>query len=131
MFALAAIRSAAPERITRYTKYLKVLAPPSIRKDLETLMKTVLKDAFIDGWIEEGLKEGLKEGRAEMLLELLEARFGVPASTRKRIEACTDTAQIKAWFNRAVNAPSLDEVFAELQYARLVRSKLQIRRKLP
>jgi len=121
MFALAAIRSAPPERITRYTKYLKVLAPPSIRKDLETLMKTVLKDAFIDGWIE----EGLKEGRAEMLLELVEARFGVPASTRKRIEACTDTAQIKAWFKRAISASSLDEVFAELQYAHLVRSKLQ------
>ncbi len=74
-------------------------------------MKTVLKDDFIDGWIE----EGIKEGRAEMLLELLETRFVVPASTRKRIEVCTDAAQIKTWFKRAVSAPSLDEVFAELQ----------------
>jgi hypothetical protein len=128
MFALAAIRSAPPERITRYTKYLKVLAPSSTRKDLETLMKTVLKDAFIDGWIEQGLdqglKEGLKKGRAEMLLELLETRFGMPDDIRKRVEKCTDETQIKDWFKRAISASSLDEVFAELQYACLVRSKL-------
>ena len=77
-------------------------------------MKLELKDAFIDGYIDEGRKEGLEQGRAEMLLELLEARFGVPASTRQRIEECTDTTQIKAWFKRAINASSLDEVFAEL-----------------
>ena len=122
MFALTAIRSAPPERRTRYTRYLKVLAPPSARIELETLMKTVLKDDFIDGWIE----EGLKAGRAEMLLELLETRFVVPASTRKRIEGCTDATQIKAWFKRAVSAPSLDEVFAELQYARLAAAKVKI-----
>jgi len=125
MFALTAIRSAPPDRITRYTRYLKVLTPPSVRKDLETLMKTVLKDAFIDGWIEEGLKEGLKEGRAEMLLELLETRFGMPDDIRKRVGKCTDETQVKAWFKRAISASSLDEVFAELQHAPLVRSKLQ------
>jgi hypothetical protein len=126
MFALAAIRSAPPERVTRYTKYLKVLSPPSVRKELETLMKTVLKDAFIDGWIDEGLSQGRSQGlsqglsqgrsqgRAEMLLELLEERFSVPAGTRERIEACTDTVQVKTWFKRAINASSLDEVFAEL-----------------
>ena len=88
-------------------------------------MKTVLKDAFIDGWIEEGLKEGLKEGRAEMLLELLETRFGMPDDIRKRVGKCTDETQVKAWFKRAISASSLDEVFAELQHAPLVRSKLQ------
>jgi hypothetical protein len=107
MFALTAIRSAPPERRTRYTRYLKVLAPPSIRKDLETLMKTVLKDDFIDGYI--------MEGRTETLLELLETRFDVPASTRERIKRCTDTAQIKVWVKRAISAPTLDEIFAELQ----------------
>ena len=99
-------------------------------------MRIELKDAFIDGWIEEGLKKGLQEGhaqglqegreqglqegreegreqgRAEMLLELLEMRFSVAASIRQRIEACNDTAQIKTWFNRAVTASALDEVFA-------------------
>jgi hypothetical protein len=64
-------------------------------------------DPFVDGL--------LNQGRAEMLLELLETRFSVPTSIRKRIEACTDTAQIKAWFERAISASSLDEVFAELR----------------
>lgn len=108
MFALAAVRSAPPERIERYTRYLKRLAPQSVQQPLETLMKTVLKDAFIDGWI--------NQGRAEMLLTLLESRFGgVPGSVRKRVEACKDDAQIKAWFERAISASSLDEVFAKLQ----------------
>jgi hypothetical protein len=62
-----------------------------------------------------------------MLLELLETRFVVPASTRERIEGCTDAAQIKAWFKRAVSAPSLDEVFAELQNAHLAHSRFACR----
>lgn len=127
MFALTAIRSAPPERVTRYTRYLKALAPPSVRKDLEMLMKTVLKDAFIDGWIEEGLEkgrkqgleQGLDQGRAEMLLELLESRFSVPDDIRERVENCTGETQIKAWFKRAISASSIDEVFAELQYVPL------------
>ncbi len=135
MFALAAIRSAPAERVTRYTKYLKALVPPSIRKDLETLMKIELKDAFIDGWIEEGLTKGLEKGlakgreqgleqglaqglgqaRVEMLLELLETRFSLSAEIRKQVEECTAETQVKTWFKRAIGASSLDEVFAELR----------------
>lgn len=66
MFALAAIRSAPPGRVERYTPYLKALVPASTRGPLETLMKTVLKDAFVDGWLD----QGRVHGRAEMLLEL-------------------------------------------------------------
>jgi hypothetical protein len=131
MFALAAIRSAPAERITRYTRYLKALVPPSTRKDLETLMKTVLKDAFIDGWIEEGLAKGMEkgleqgreqglgqgreQGRVEMLLELLETRFSVSDEIRKQVEECTAETQVKTWFKRAISASSLEEVFAELR----------------
>jgi hypothetical protein len=117
MFALTAIRSAPPERLARYTKYLKALSPPPVRESLEMLMRIELKDPFVDGLIEQGLeqgrKQGLSEGCAEMFLELLDARFSVPDSTRERIEACTDTGQVKTWFKRAINASSLDEVFAE------------------
>jgi hypothetical protein len=119
MFALAAIRSAPPPRRLRYARYIRALAPSRARKPLEELMKTVLKDDFMDGLIEKGLAKGLvkglEEGRAEMLLDLLETRFDVPASIRKRVEACTDTTQIKAWFKRAISASSLDEVFAKLR----------------
>ena len=88
-------------------------------------MKLELKDAFIDGWIEEGLEkgraEGLEKGREEgrldsarqMTLRLLEERFSVPEDIRKRVEKCTEVAKIDAWFDRAITAKSLDEVFAE------------------
>jgi hypothetical protein len=69
MFALTAIRSAPPGRVTRYTRYLKALAPPSARRPLEKLMRLELKDAFIDGWIEEGLKKGLQAGHEQGLQE--------------------------------------------------------------
>lgn len=78
-------------------------------------MKTVLKDTFVDGLLDQGRAEGRVEGRAEMLLELLGLRFAVPAVIRTRVEACGDAECIKMWFDRAVTAASLDEVFAELQ----------------
>jgi len=127
MFALAALRSAAPERIPRYTRYIKALVPPPVRQHLETLMKTVLKDTFVDGLLDQGRAEGRAEGhaegrvegraqgRAEMLLELLGLRFTVPAAVRTRVEACGDAERIRMWFDRAVTAASLDEVFAESQ----------------
>jgi hypothetical protein len=105
MFALAAVQSAPPARIARYTGYLKALAPQSVREPLETLMKTVFKDPWVDGL--------LNQGRAEMLLKLLETRFGVPAGIRERVEACDNADQINTWFERAISAPSIDEVFAE------------------
>ena len=123
MFALAALKGAPPSRRLRYARYIRALAPPRERQPLEDLMKTVLKDDFMDGLIEEGLAKGLAKGlekgvakgRAEMLLDLLETRFGVPANVRERVDACTDAAQIRTWFRRALNASSLDEVFAKLR----------------
>jgi hypothetical protein len=111
MFALAAVRSAPPERIERYTKYLKALAPQSVRELLETLMKTVLKDAFVDDLLDQGRLQAARQ----MMLRLLDKRFSVPEDIRKRVEGCTDIAEIDAWFNRAITATSLDEVFVELQ----------------
>lgn len=111
MFALAAIRSAPPKCVPRYTRYIKKLAPPEARPYLEILMKTMWKDAFVDGLLDQGRAENAREN----LLELLDARFSMSAGTRKRVDACKDIAQIKAWFSRAINAASIDEVFAELR----------------
>jgi hypothetical protein len=49
----------------------------------------------------------------QMVLELLGMRFSVPDDIRGRVNACTDTAVLSAWFRRAVNAASLDEVFTD------------------
>lgn len=136
MFALAVIAGAPPSRRLRYARYIKALAPTRARRRLEELMRTlpVLKDEFFDGLIEEGLAKGLEQGleqglakglakglaqgRAEMLLKLLDKRFTVPASIRRRVTKCDDDAQINAWFDRAVVAQSLDEVFAKLPGSR-------------
>lgn len=111
MFALSAVRSAPPERIERYTKYLKALAPQSAREPLEALMKTVLKDAFVDGWLDQGRLQASRH----MMLQLLNERFSVPQDIQERVDQCTDLARINTWFGRAIKATSLEEVFAELQ----------------
>jgi hypothetical protein len=47
-----------------------------------------------------------------MLLHILRARgFSVTGNVRERVASCTDTAQLKAWGERAVTARTLDEVF--------------------
>lgn len=114
MFALAAVTSAPPECRERYSRYLKALAPQSVQKPLETLMKTVLKDAFIDGWIDQGRLEGRLEGARLKLLQLLDKRFAMPQDIRRQVEECADIAKVDAWFDRAITAASLEEVFAEL-----------------
>jgi hypothetical protein len=81
---------------------------------VEELMKTVIPDPFLDAFIAEGLAKGRAEGEAQMLLRYLDSRFAVPSLIRDRIAACTDTDQLEAWFDRAITATDLDEVFAKL-----------------
>jgi hypothetical protein len=109
MFALSALRSATPERIRRYSKYIKKLAPPQARPHLETLMKTVLKDAFVDGWFDQGRLEEAREN----VLQLLEEKFTLSEAIRKRVEECADLTKVKTWFTRAISAKSISEVFAD------------------
>lgn len=115
MLAVTTIRFAPPGRLERYTRYIRALTPPPAREALEVLMRSELKDAFVDGLLDQGRAEGRAQGRAEMLLQLLSTRFTLTGSIRDRVKACTDTAQIGTWFDRAITAKSLDEVFARLQ----------------
>jgi len=77
----------------------------------------------IEGWFDEaerkgleqglkkGLEQGLEKGERMALRRLLDKRFG---SLPEAIEAHLDTAsleQIEAWFDKAIDAASLDEVF--------------------
>ena len=74
-------------------------------------MKTVLKDAFVDGWLDEGRLEKARQ----MTLQILCKRFSVSDDIRKRVETCTDMAMLDIWFDRAITAASIGEVFAELR----------------
>jgi hypothetical protein len=60
--------------------------------------------------------EARAEARAEarMLLQALTLRaFTVSDSLRERVMTCTDHALIERWFERAMKAPTLDEVFTD------------------
>ncbi|MGH8968023.1 MAG: hypothetical protein ACRDXB_22240, partial [Actinomycetes bacterium] len=78
----------------------------------------------------EGLAEGLEEGRVEghlegrlegrrqdvieKILRLLETRgIDVPAFERQRIQTCIDPERLDRWFDRAITATDIDEIFAE------------------
>ena len=79
-------------------------------------MKTVFKDAFVDGLLDQGHLRGVRQ----MMLQLLDKRFSVPEDIRKQVEECTDIDKIDAWFDRAITATSLEEVFAECTYSEVL-----------
>lgn len=88
--------------------------PIQIDVERNPFLNEILSRGRAEGKIEgklEGRIEGKIEGRAAFLLRLLEHRFG-PASqaTRDRIMAA-DLAMIDVWFDRAMEAPTLDAVF--------------------
>jgi hypothetical protein len=62
---------------------------------------------------QEGRQEGKQEGQSELLLRLLTRRFGnLVASVQERIQTASQV-QIKAWFDCAIDASTLDDVFKD------------------
>lgn len=67
---------------------------------------------FLKEHIARGRTEGRTEGLREGMVRLLERRGLEPsAEQRKRLAACTDVAQLQRWFDRAVTAKTVAEVF--------------------
>ncbi|MFH8798664.1 hypothetical protein ACH4F6_03535 [Streptomyces sp. NPDC017936] len=51
--------------------------------------------------------------KAERLLRLMERRgFPLTDETRQRVTTCTDVPLLDLWFDRAIDATTLDEIFA-------------------
>jgi hypothetical protein len=66
----------------------------------------------------EGHLEGLHKGRiqevVEKILRLLETRgIAFSAHDRQRIQVCTDLEVLDRWFDRAIAASNITDVFAE------------------
>ncbi len=62
----------------------------------------------------EGVADGKAKGMAESLLLLLEVRaLPVTEEQRQRILSCQDAQRLEAWFMRALNATSIEEVLSE------------------
>jgi hypothetical protein len=56
--------------------------------------------------------EGRAEGIAEFVLRDLKRRgIRVPSTARDRILACTDITTLERWFDRALDADSIEDVF--------------------
>lgn len=108
MFALRSIAHVSPAERDGYTRLIRATASPRVRQALEVLMATVFKDEFMDGLI----AQGEAKGEASMLLRILAARgIDVPEDVRHRVTSCTDTATIEAWFDCAISATTLADVF--------------------
>ncbi|WP_063039521.1 hypothetical protein [Nocardia pseudovaccinii] len=61
----------------------------------------------------EGEAKGEARGEAKSILRLLGLRgIAVPDDARARIGSCTDHDQLAAWFDRALGADSIDDLFA-------------------
>jgi hypothetical protein len=108
MFALMCLASAPDHIRERYTRYVRAVVPWPVREEMNKLMAIVIKDKFMDGLIAKG--KALEA--ASLLLRLLSSRFEVPEERRKQVEGCTDAGCIEKWFERALSATTLDQVFA-------------------
>ncbi len=100
---------------------------PAVLECLAAILKTVDPDtasvyAQSVDWrhplAEQVREEGREEGRIEtsraMLLRLLEWRhIPVPTTVRARVESCTDLDQLETWFEGALHAVKMEELFAE------------------
>ena len=118
----------ADDQAEQYAVNLIEILPDEPRKYLEDLMTTgtySYQDAFsrIEARAEakgmakgmaKGVEQGVEKGEAQMLLRLLTNRgFTVSDEVRSRVTSCGDSAVLVRWFDRALTATTVDEVFEE------------------
>ncbi|GHA47173.1 hypothetical protein GCM10010372_53830 [Streptomyces tauricus] len=65
--------------------------------------------------IEESINRGLAQSRAEDIVRLLTLRgIDTPEAARERITGCADLETLGTWFDRAVTATDVEELFADM-----------------
>jgi hypothetical protein len=113
--ALLAARGLDDPRSRLYVDLVLKALPAAAHRTLEALMRTQgyeFQSEFAKRYIALGREEGREEGLAAALLRVLEARgWAVDTESAARIRACRDEARLSKWLQRAVTAPSLDEVW--------------------
>ena len=66
---------------------------------------------FYEMVVQEGVEQGIEKGQRAMLLRLLGRRFGaLPEQITARVAAAAPP-DVERWFDRALDAASLDDVF--------------------
>jgi hypothetical protein len=78
------------------------------------MQSTEYKRTILDDVEDKGIAQGMAKGKAEDVLHLLDRRgLALTDEQRAAVTACTDTAQLDTWFDRAITAVNAAEVFAE------------------
>ena len=67
----------------------------------------------IEKGVQQGVQQGMQTGEATALKRLLKGRFGALQTSVTRAIDSAPLSQIEAWFDRAITAPSLADVFAQ------------------
>lgn len=84
------------------------VAVPEVANLLE--LNTMLAETVLD-WKRQWLEEGLTKGKTKALIRLLARRFGpLPDWVAQRAEGAS-IEQLDTWFDRALDAATLAEVF--------------------
>ncbi|MEM9457487.1 MAG: hypothetical protein AAGF11_25130 [Myxococcota bacterium] len=75
-------------------------------------MYTTIREELIAEGVLKGKAKGKAEGIAQTLQRLLDTRgLALTDELRARVTSCKDEALLQRWFDRAVTAASLTEVF--------------------
>ncbi len=113
--------------MVRWRNHLDAKTIEGYVASMETGQKDAIMGDLIDTWVQKGIEEGIQkgiqkgiekgiekgiaEGRSDSLRRLLTRRFGpLPKAVEARI-ASADARRLEAWFDRAIDAPSLEAVF--------------------
>ncbi|GAA5068768.1 hypothetical protein [Nocardia callitridis] len=108
-----------PDR-AMYLELVTAILPKAARNILETLMNTKYeyKTEFARTYFSEGEAQGEARGEARgeanALLRILRKRgLRIPEDVAARIESETDLDQLNTWLDRAIDADTVDAVFAD------------------
>ena len=123
-FGLAATRGLTHDEAKVYSDWILASVGPAVRSALEEAMKQNWepRSEFFRNLIAEGLNQGRSEGLAEgeakglagALLTVLESRaVQIDANQREQILTCCELPRLRQWLQNALNATSIDQVFAD------------------
>jgi hypothetical protein len=98
----------------RMTMIILNLASEAARTILQemTMALPEVRNAFIEGIEERAAAAAVVKSKAEDVLKVLNARHLAPTDDqRKQVTDCTDLTQVTRWFDRALTAATIAEVF--------------------
>ena len=97
--------------LMRKPEYRIVLPEIDDLQEINVMLADQLEEWAL-GYEEQGLQKGLQKGEALALQRLLTKRFGAITSDITALIAAASVAQIEAWFDQAIDATQLEDVFS-------------------